>query len=82
MKTLRQRQWYAILWLMLITMVLIACGAEAPPRPNSAQIEPAGADTPPVQAVEVPPLSDQVPNPRAQGDPSAPIVVIEYGDYQ
>jgi hypothetical protein len=83
MKTLQQRHWYAPLWLMMITIVLSACGAEAPPRPNSARIEPLGTDTPlAAQPNTVPLLSDQVPNPRAQGDPNAPIVVIEYGDYQ
>ena len=73
--------------LVLAALLIVACGREAPPRaaspttasPTRARI----SAIPPTQATD--PASTAVPpgdDTRAQGDPNAPITVIEYGDYQ
>jgi protein-disulfide isomerase len=69
---------------ILLTLLLVAaCGPEAPARIGRPDLPTAMPGTTPlIQASTAALLSDQNPNPRAQGDPSAPIVVIEYSDYQ
>ena len=71
---------YAQLWGLLLLMgVAASCGPEAPPREAGAGPQRAAT---PLLAAEAPQTAGRTPDPRAQGDPSAPIVVIEYGDYQ
>jgi len=66
---------------VLLTLVIAACGREAPPRaaasiaPTSGRIRPTLAPAPALDAAAA---LEQ----RALGDPNAPITVIEYGDYQ
>jgi protein-disulfide isomerase len=61
-----------------------ACGPEAPPRlGGSSVVGPTraapllGPTDPPAQGAQT-----AANNPRALGDPNAPIVVVEYSDYQ
>lgn len=71
------------LYLLLTVVLIAACGPEAPARLRQADPRPEQpAATPLIQADGQPLLSDQNPNPRGLGDPRAPIVVIEYSDYQ
>jgi len=69
---------------ILFTLLLVtACGPEAPAR--LGQLDPPQSlpgTTALIQPNTTPLLSEQMPNARAQGDPRAPIVVIEYSDYQ
>jgi hypothetical protein len=61
-----------------MALALAACGREAPPRaaaPTSARHQPTFAPAPTQNAAAA-------PEQRAQGDPNAPITVIEYGDFQ
>lgn len=68
--------------IMLVCLLLAACGPEAPPRTGQSVAPAAAQQTPLVAATPSPLLSERSPNPRAMGDPNAPIVMIEYGDYQ
>ena len=71
------------LWalLLLVGVVAAACGPEAPPRVSTAPAPP--TDAVPLIGERAPSLlSGQIPDPRGRGDPAAPIVVIEYSDYQ
>lgn len=89
MSTLGMR--FLLFWLP--ALLLAACGPEAPPRAAAPTSRPAGAQ-PTVgltmarpaagqPAAPDPTQADQATlDPRAIGDPSAPITVIEYGDYQ
>jgi len=77
-----------LLLFLLVALLGAACGREATPR-AAARGTPAGAGPP----TSVPSTTRGAPSalsesalvagdPRAQGDPSAPITVIEYADYQ
>jgi hypothetical protein len=71
-------------WLALLALICAACGPEAPPRaasPDAPQSVGAPGATPLIQSAG-PLLAERVPNPRSMGDPRAPIVMVEYGDYQ
>jgi hypothetical protein len=75
--------------LLLAAMMILAaaCGRAAEPRasqPNandSAALPPTSAGTPQAAPGAGAP-AQQASDARAIGDPSAPITVIEYGDYQ
>lgn len=73
-----------LLLLALLALIVIACGKEAPPRAAKPGASPptaalaSGSDTPSIG----PTAARAMPDPRAVGDPNAPIQVIEYGDYQ
>jgi hypothetical protein len=68
---------------LVVLLFLIACGPEAPPRANRPGNLPPSVGTPLIeQANRGRLLSEQNPDPRTKGDPDAPIVMIEYGDYQ
>lgn len=67
-------------------MVLVACGPEAAPqissktttnRPPASPLIPTAA---PTQISQVAP--ENVAQSRTMGDPAAPIVFVEYSDYQ
>ena len=73
--------------LVLAALLVGACGREAPPRAINPTSAPATrAPTPALslaQAAETTgTAAPQHDDPRAQGEPNAPITVIEYGDYQ
>ena len=70
-----------LLLLLCAALALAACGPEAPPRAERADPEGARA-TPLLPRTSGPLLADRVPNPRALGDPAAPIVVVEHSDFQ
>jgi hypothetical protein len=65
----------------LALLTLAACGREAPPRAatvaptTTTRHQPTSAPAPAQDAATA-------PEQRALGDPNAPIIVIEYGDYQ
>jgi protein-disulfide isomerase len=66
--------------LALLALFLIAaCGPEAPPRDSGNQSQ---AAIEPLAQPDARLLLPKAPDPRAMGDPRAPIVVIEYSDYQ
>jgi protein-disulfide isomerase len=71
-------------WLLIALLVAVACGPEAPPR--MSDFDPILPQQPRatslVASAPARLLSEQSPNPRALGDPHAPIVVVEYGDFQ
>jgi hypothetical protein len=72
-------------WLALIILICAACGPEAPPRaadPTAPQSVGAPDVAPLIEGRQEQLLADRVPNPRSLGDPRAPIVMVEYGDYQ
>jgi hypothetical protein len=83
-----------LLLFALITLLVAACGKAAQPRaaqPTPLPVAARSASTTerrilPTQASPVAPVpTDAARRPssaRALGDPSAPITVIEYGDYQ
>ncbi|MFM2033012.1 MAG: hypothetical protein RLZZ297_1777 [Chloroflexota bacterium] len=56
--------------IVCASMVLAACGVAPTAAPVASDTEPATL------------LSERVPNPRAFGDPKAPIVMREFSDYQ
>jgi protein-disulfide isomerase len=66
--------------LLFVVLIVAACGPEAPARANRPASETQG--TPLLQeertALSAQPGSDV----RTMGNPHAPIVVVEYGDYQ
>lgn len=81
--------------MLACLLVIVACGKEAPPRatrpdgtstPQASRV-PQPIETPteslvsaaPPDSTGFAPLLDER---RAMGDPHAPIMVIEYGDYQ
>jgi hypothetical protein len=75
--------------LIFILMALLvgACGREAPPRaasPTTAPPTRAPSPATPLTQAAMPAgtAAPREDDPRAQGEPNAPIVVIEYGDYQ
>ncbi|HWQ11845.1 MAG TPA: hypothetical protein VNL77_03545 [Roseiflexaceae bacterium] len=74
-------------WLPLLIAALIvaACGPKAPPRaartaatPGTERLRPSGVTVVPAPAPQTTPAGD----PRAMGDPNAPITVVEYSDFQ
>ena len=79
-----------LLLFALLALLAASCGREAQPRAAQSAVPPnASRPTtfPPVAAAgqPSPAAAEDGPaggDPRAQGDPSAPITVIEYGDYQ
>ena len=79
-----------LLLFALLALLAASCGREAQPRAAQSAV-PANATrpttSPPAAAANQPPPGAAEDDraggdPRAQGDPSAPITVIEYGDYQ
>lgn len=61
--------------LLLIILLMSACGPEAAPRKSN--------DTTPTAAPQASPLiSTEDAASRSMGDPAAPIVLVEYSDYQ
>jgi hypothetical protein len=69
-----------LLLLLCAVICITACGEEAPPR----AVKPA-VPTPTPLRPRLPtpaPAAQPAPDERTMGDPNAPIVVIEYGDYQ
>jgi hypothetical protein len=64
-------------WLLVLALLIAACGKEAPPRADKSTLAPTTAAAPAPQVATQPGA-----DPRALGDPNAPITMIEYGDYQ
>jgi len=74
-----------LLLLLLVTLLVAACGREAPPRAAKSTPFPTSAPTHPAQLAQSSQPADTAQatgDPRALGDPNAPITVIEYSDYQ
>lgn len=68
-----------LLLLGVATLLLVAsCGPEAPSRADRATFEP----TRPQPTSAAVPAAEQGDDPRAIGDPNAPITVVEYSDFQ
>jgi protein-disulfide isomerase len=74
--------------LLALALLLVSCGAEAPPRLPEANPAPAGERMRPSGVTVVPapaPAGAETQSnadPRSLGDPNAPITVIEYADFQ
>lgn len=83
--------------LVVVMLLLVACGAEAPPRTVRSQPAPAQPPTSAPEPVTLPTLSiaatalpaapaadsaAPADDPRGLGDPNAPITVVEYSDFQ
>lgn len=79
--------WLAVLAAALL-LALAACGREAPPRaagaPTAGRPGPTSAKQPGTGASAATslPANQTGGDPRALGDPGAPITIIEYSDYQ
>ena len=82
-----------LLLFALMVLLAAACGREAQPRAAQSAVPPSASQpTSPPMATPAPAASQPAAraaedgtsagDPRAQGDPAAPITVIEYGDYQ
>jgi protein-disulfide isomerase len=73
------------LTLLCCLLVVAACGPEAPPRaarpaaPAPTPLIPQPTPQQVAPAADTPAAPD---NPRALGDPAAPITVVEFSDYQ
>jgi protein-disulfide isomerase len=85
----RLRQWVA---LALVLLLAVACGPEAPQRtaaPTAAspsdRLRPSGVTVVPALASAAEASPDGATangDPRSQGDPDAPITVVEFSDFQ
>ncbi len=66
--------------LLFVALIVAACGPEAPARANRPASETQG--TPLLQAQRATLSAQPGSDVRTMGNPNAPIVVVEYGDYQ
>ena len=82
-----------LLLFALLALLAASCGREAQPRADQSAVPPSASQptsapkATPAPAASQPTASPpedgtSAGDPRAQGDPAAPITVIEYGDYQ
>ncbi|HMO58400.1 MAG TPA: hypothetical protein PKA05_00915 [Roseiflexaceae bacterium] len=76
-----------LLTLLFLGLLAVACGPEAPPRATTASGTPPRTTTTPLvaQPASVPTSAVAAESPggaRTLGDPAAPIVVVEFSDYQ